>query len=265
MKALLGMPWPYARVFAHRCGGTLAPENTLAGLDVASRYATGVEFDVMLSGSGTPVLIHDETLERTTNGGGRVADTSDAGLSELDAGSWLEARFAGERIPALDEAARQCIARGLDVNLEIKPSAGQDVATARVAALRAASLWQGAGRPPLLSSFSEVALGVAAEVAPDLPRGLLVGVIPEDWRERCRALGAGALHAAARTLTREQAQDVRSAGLWLVVYTENDLGGAQRLFDWGVNCVITDRPDLINGTSVVAPAARLAGAREPRS
>lgn len=237
--------WPYARVFAHRCGGVLAPENTLAGLEVASRHATGVEFDVMLSGSGTPVLIHDETLERTTDGSGRVAATPDARLRELDAGSWHDTRFAGERIPTLDEVARQCRARGLDVNLEIKPSAGQDVATARIAALRASALWRGAARLPLLSSFSETALRVAAEVAPELPRGLLVGAIPRDWHERCRALGVVALHADARRLTRAQAQGVRDAGLWLVVYTENDPERARRLFDWGVSCVITDRPDRL--------------------
>ncbi|MBI1906832.1 MAG: glycerophosphodiester phosphodiesterase [Rhodocyclales bacterium] len=238
-------PWPYARVFAHRCGGVLAPENTLAGLEVASRYATGVEFDVMLSASGTPVLIHDETLERTTNGSGRVAQTSDARLRELDAGSWRDARFAGERIPTLDEVARQCLVRGLDVNLEIKPSDGQDEVTARVAALSASALWRGAASLPLLSSFSETALRVAAELAPELPRGLLVGAIPLDWHERCRALGAVALHADARTLTREQARGVLDAGWWLVVYTENDPARARMLFDWGVNCIITDHPELV--------------------
>jgi glycerophosphoryl diester phosphodiesterase len=245
MSACAKAPWPYARVFAHRCGGLLAPENTLAGLEVAGRHACGVEFDVMLSGSGTPVLIHDETLERTTDGSGRVALTTDVRLRALDAGSWCDARFAGERIPTLDEAARECLARGLDVNLEIKPSAGQDEATARIAALRASKLWRGATRLPLLSSFSEAALRVAAEVAPELPRGLLVEAIPQDWRERCRSLGVMALHADASRLTSAQAQSVSASPLWLVVYTENDPARAQRLFEWGVNCVITDRPDLV--------------------
>lgn len=225
----------------------LAPENTLAGLEVASRYAIGVEFDVMLSASGTPVLIHDETLDRTTDGNGRVAETSDTRLRVLDAGYRHGIRFAGERIPTLDEAARECLARGLDVNLEIKPSAGQDEATAHIAATRAAQLWQGIASLPLLSSFSETALCVAAEVAPELLRGLLVGAIPDDWRARCQALGVVALHADAHTLTQAQVQDVCGAGLWLVVYTENDPVRAQMLFDWGVSCIITDRPDLVAG------------------
>ncbi|MCC7269211.1 MAG: glycerophosphodiester phosphodiesterase, partial [Rhodocyclaceae bacterium] len=95
------MDWPHPRLIAHRCGGALAPENTLAGLRKAFELGyRAVEFDVMLSGDGTPVLIHDETLERTTDGRGRVADTSDAELARLDAGSWRGAQFAGEPLPS---------------------------------------------------------------------------------------------------------------------------------------------------------------------
>jgi glycerophosphoryl diester phosphodiesterase len=237
--------WPYPRVFAHRCGGTLAPENTLAGLQVAQRFGTGVEFDVMLSGSGSPVLIHDETLARTTNGRGRVADTPDEVLRTLDAGSRFSARFAGEPLPTLEQAAARCIVLGLSVNLEIKPATGQDVATARVAAQVAAHLWRDTAHVPLLSSFSEQALQAAAETSPALPRGLLVEAIPSDWRERCCRLGVVALHCRADKLDRARARLIREAGLWIVVYTENDPARARTLFEWGVDCVITDRPDLI--------------------
>ncbi|HRC61180.1 MAG TPA: glycerophosphodiester phosphodiesterase family protein, partial [Candidatus Propionivibrio aalborgensis] len=81
--------WTLPRVFAHRCGGALAPENTLAGLRMAAAMGCrAVEFDVMLSADSSPWLIHDETLERTTNGAGRVCDTSDDALRKLDAGSY---------------------------------------------------------------------------------------------------------------------------------------------------------------------------------
>jgi glycerophosphoryl diester phosphodiesterase len=244
-------PWPYPRVFAHRCGGTLAPENTLAGLAFAHRHRTGVEFDVMLSGSGTPVLIHDETLDRTTNGRGRVADTGDAVLRSLDAGSRFSADFAGERLPTLEEAARRCIELGLCVNLEIKPSVGRDEQTARVVAGAAQALWAGAAVPPLLSSFSERALQIAAEIAPALARGLLVRAVPPDWQRRCRRLGVVALHAQARRLDRTQVSLLRDAGLWVVAYTENDPQRARNLFDWGVDCIITDRPDRIAAPGAV--------------
>ena len=239
-------PWPLAPVLSHRCGGTLAPENTLAGLAAAAALGcTGVEFDVMLSGSGSPVLMHDETLERTTDGRGRVADTPDEQLRWLDAGRWFDERFAGERVPMLKDVAERCIALGLSANLEIKPSRGADEATGRLAASEAQMLWKGAPAQPLLSSFSMSALKAAAEVAPDLPRGLLVERIPVDWLARCTRIGAVALHLEAGQLDRESVARVRRTGLRVVAYTVNEPARAAELFGWGVNCVITDRPDLV--------------------
>lgn len=238
--------WRLPRVLAHRCGGKLAPENTLAGLTVAVAHGCGgVEFDVMLSAAQTPFVIHDETLERTTSGQGRVAETDDAILRGLDAGRWFDMRFAGERIPTLEEVATRTIELGLAVNLEIKPSSGQDELTARVVAQQALSLWRDAGPMLLLSSFSERALIVAQEVAPEVPRGLLFEAIPDDWRQRCLRLGAISLHAEAEALNRTIVQAVRAAGLRLVAYTVNDPVRATALFEWGVDCVITDRPDLV--------------------
>ena len=98
--------WHLPRVFAHRCGGALAPENTLAGLHIAAAMGVGaVEFDVMLSADGTPWLIHDETLERTTNGAGRVCHTPDVVLKTLEAGGYQHRSFAGEQLPTLEAAA----------------------------------------------------------------------------------------------------------------------------------------------------------------
>lgn len=227
----------------------MAPENTLAGLERARQFGTGVEFDVMLSADSVPVLMHDETLERTTSGAGRVADIPAGCLRLLDAGSWFSEAFAGEPVPTLDQAAARCIALDLSVNVEIKPSTGRDEETARVVAAAAARWWAAGVRPPLLSSFSEAALQVAAAVAPTLPRGLLVEAFPRDWRKRCARLGVVALHAGSGGLTQDAARAVREAGLWLVAYTVNDPVRAQVLFDWGVDCVITDRPDLIQASA----------------
>jgi hypothetical protein len=142
--------WPWPRVLAHRCGGALAPENTLAGLEAAVRIGCrGVEFDIMLAADGVPVLIHDETLERTTDGHGRVAETSWEVLRRLDAGGWFGERFAGEPLPTLQEAATRCIELGLAVNLEIKPASGFEAETGRVAATVAHSSWRNAALPPL--------------------------------------------------------------------------------------------------------------------
>ncbi|AYH42374.1 glycerophosphodiester phosphodiesterase [Azoarcus sp. DN11] len=238
--------FPLPAVLAHRCGGRLAPENTLAGLAATAETGCGgVEFDVMLSGSGSPVLIHDETLERTTDGRGPVAHTSDDVLFALDAGTWFDARFAGEPVPCLDLAAARCQALGLAVNLEIKPSHGTDTETAERVVRRARTLWAAEPGAVLLSSFSERGLEVAASVAPALRRGLLVGAVPADWLARCRRLRAAALHVDHRHLDADRIAAVREAGLWVVTYTVNDPERAARLFEWGVDCVITDRPDVV--------------------
>ncbi|KAF0164670.1 MAG: ugpQ [Rhodocyclaceae bacterium] len=231
----------YPPIIAHRCGGALAPENTLAGLHLAARLGCrGVEFDVMLAADGVPVLIHDETLERTTSGRGRVADMGSVQLARLDAGSRHHAAFAMEPVPTLADALHRCAALGLWANVEIKPSAGQDVDTGRVVARLAAA----ANGKLLLSSFSSAALRSAAEEAEQLPRALLVGAIAPDWRERMAETGAMALHSSARALTAETLAEVLAAGFPLACYTVNRRDDAERLFAMGVSAVFTDRPDL---------------------
>lgn len=236
--------WPLPPVLAHRCGGALAPENTLAGLDVAVANACrGVEFDVMLSADGTPLLIHDETLQRTTNGYGRVADTSDEVLFGLDAGSWFDPRFAGERLPTLDEALARCAELGLAVNLEVKPATGHEAVTGAEVGRCLRLRWMDFPHGLVLSSFSAAALRAVAAVSPGWPRGLLVGRLPPDWQSRCADVGAIALHASSRALDATTVRAVRGAGLHLAVYTENDPRRAADLLTWGVDTVITDHPE----------------------
>lgn len=231
----------YPRIIAHRCGGALAPENTLAGLRLAVRLGCrGAEFDAMLAADGVPVLIHDETLQRTTSGRGPVAAKSSAQLAQLDAGGRHHPAFAVEPVPTLDAALRLCAALGLWANVEIKPSAGQEAVTGRAVARLAAA----AAGKILLSSFSRDALSAAAAEAPQLPRAVLVEEIPADWRARMEASGALALHVSARALQVEAAHAVRGAGFPLACYTVNRREDAERLFALGVSAVFTDRPDL---------------------
>jgi len=231
----------YPRIIAHRCGGALAPENTLAGLRLAARLGCcGVEFDSMLAADGVPMLMHDETLERTTTGCGRVAAMDSARLARLDAGMRHHPAFAVEPVPTLDEALRLCAALGLWANVEIKPAAGQEAMTGKAIARQAAA----ATSKLLLSSFSFLALRAAADEAVQLPRALLVEAIPADWRERMMETGARALHASARALSGEALQAVRAAGFPIACYTVNRREDAVRLFAMGVCAVFTDRPDL---------------------
>jgi glycerophosphoryl diester phosphodiesterase len=244
--------WPYPKIVAHRGGGTLAPENTLAAVRCGlARGFRAVEFDVMLSKDGIPVVMHDPELGRTIAGSGRISDLTAQELTELDAGSWFGLEFAGERVPGYEQVFQFCLRNGIWMNVEIKPPPGCDETTGRVVAAlthqwcRSAGI--GAGNPmqPLLSSFSFDAMLAARAAAPVIPRGLLLEVIPADWQARLHQLGAIALHANQRNLSRELALAAKAAGFGLFCYTVNDVERARELLAWGVDAFCTDRIDLI--------------------
>lgn len=239
----LSQPWRLPRLVAHRGGGNAAPENTLAGLRAAAAHGfRAVEFDVMLSADGVPVLIHDETLERTTNGAGRVSGTPFERLRRLDAGSWLDARFAGEPVPSFDEALAACRTLGLAANVEIKPSQGHDSETGREVARVA--LARGEGLDLVLSSFSLTALREAQKLAPGLPRGVLFRELPVDWLGIVRRADAVSVHCEWSALRDAAREAALAAGVPVVVYTCNDAAQARRLLQAGVASVISDRLDL---------------------
>jgi glycerophosphoryl diester phosphodiesterase len=226
--------WPYPPIVAHRGGGSLAPENTLGAIRLgASLGFRGVEFDVMLAGDGTPVIIHDETTERTTGVKGRVSLLPYSQLEKLDAGN-------GEIIPRYQKAVELCRALGVWANVEIKPAGGRDRATGEAVAAATRELWRGAELPPVLSSFSMVALEAAQATAPELPRGFLTDELPRDWEATVRRLGCISVHCNHETLTEQQASAVREAGYSLACWTVNDPVAGRRLLEWGVDCLITD-------------------------
>ena len=145
--------WPYPRLFAHRGGGSLAPENTLAAIRLGPSLGYRAhEIDVKLSLDGVPMLLHDATLERTTNGKGRAADLAVEALRALDAGGWHSAAFRGEPLAVASRRRRSCCARRTRMaNVEIKPTPGFERETGtRGGRSRRASLWAGAAVPPLL-------------------------------------------------------------------------------------------------------------------
>lgn len=248
--------WPYPKIVAHRGAGILAPENTLAAMRYARKHGfRGVEFDVMLSADGVPVLMHDAQFGRTVAGNGSVAQHTAAQLQKMDAGAWFGPHFAGEPVPAFDQIADFCRASDIWMNVEIKPTPGCEAATGAAVAAHAARIFaaelqtaptlQSAARLPLLSSFSIEALLSARDAAPTLPRALLVNALPDDWQDRCLEVGAIALHLNHASVTASVAQAVRQAGLGLFCYTVNDAARARALLAWGVDGFCTDRLDLI--------------------
>src|SRR5476649_1844113 len=114
--------WPYPTIVAHRGGGSLAPENTLAAIDTGARYGHKmIEIDAKLSADEQIFLLHDDTLERTSNGHGIAGELTWAELSRLDAGEWFSDNFTGERLPLFTDVAARCIQHQLAINVEIKP------------------------------------------------------------------------------------------------------------------------------------------------
>ena len=233
-------------VIGHRGAAALAPENTLASLRAAAAAgASWVEFDVKLSQDGVAVLMHDETLDRTTDGHGAVAAASAAAIAALDAGAWFGAAFRGERVPTLAEAIAELARLGLGANIEIKPCPGRAEATARAVAAVVASHWPDSLPPPLLSSFEPACLAVARDHAPALPRGLLLTRLAPDWRAMAAALGCATVNLGRRHATASGIAAVLASGLTLVIWTVNEAVEAARLLAAGASAVITDRPDAL--------------------
>ena len=137
--------WTFPRWIAHRGAGKLAPENTLAAFRVGAAHGyRAFECDVKLSADGVPFLLHDATLQRTTDRRGPAGALTWDALSRLDAGAWHSRAYAGEPIPGFAAIARYCLRNAFALDIEIKPSPGQERETGMVVAAAAAELWDGA-------------------------------------------------------------------------------------------------------------------------
>jgi len=236
--------WPYPLWIAHRGAGKLAPENTLAAFRVgASHGYRGFECDVKLSADGVPFLLHDAELERTSSGAGAASQLNWGELARLDAGGWHSRGFAGEPLPSLEGIAAYCIRNGFALNIEIKPTPGDEPRTGRVAAAAAARLWAGQPVPPLLSSFRPDALQAAHEAAPDLPRALLLDTLRDGWFEQAQALACAAVVTHFKLMDAALIARLHAADLRALVYTVNDPAEARRLVALGIDGIITDAVD----------------------
>ncbi|HKW53637.1 MAG TPA: glycerophosphodiester phosphodiesterase family protein, partial [Stellaceae bacterium] len=198
-----------------------------------------------LTSDGRCILLHDDTLDRTTNGSGPASRLTFEEIRRLDAGSWFSPDFAGQPVPSLEETIGLLAQLNLGAVVELKSAPGAETATGRAAAAVLAERWPAALPPPLVSSFKPAALAAAREVAPQLARALLVGTVPRDWRRQTEALDCAMLHADQRRLDRPTVELVRDAGLPLFAYTVNLPQRAQELFSWGVEAVFSDCPDSI--------------------
>jgi glycerophosphoryl diester phosphodiesterase len=236
--------WPYPRWIAHRGAGLLAPENTLAAFRLGAAHGwRAFECDLKLSADGVPFLLHDDTLERTTDGTGRAGDRRWDELSRLDAGGWHSAAYAGEPLPTLAAIANFVRRNGFALNIEIKPTPGLEEATGRVVAADAARLLDGAAVPPLLSSFRPEALLGARAGAPRLPRALLLDTLWPAWEDVARSLGVVAVVTRHTLMDAALAATLRRNGWRALCYTVNEKADAERLWALGVDGLISDAVD----------------------
>jgi glycerophosphoryl diester phosphodiesterase len=236
--------WPYPLWIAHRGAGKLAPENTLGAFRLgASHGYRAFECDVKLSADGVPFLLHDATLQRTTSGHGVAARLSWSELSRLDAGGQHGRTYAGEPMPSLAGIAAYCLRNGFALNIEIKPTPGDEAITGRVVAAEAARLWAGQAVAPLLSSFDPEALQTARAAAPQLPRALLLDSLRAGWFDEARTLGCVAVVMNYSLMDAAVLARLHGAGLRALVYTVNDPAEAQRLVALGIDGIITDAVD----------------------
>lgn len=251
------MPWPYPRVFAHRGGGVLAPENTMAGLAAGVAHGQrAVEFDVMLSADEVPVLMHDSAFGRTVAGRGNVAETNVSTLVTLDAGAWFDPAFEGETIPTLADALAYCKRHGIFMNIEIKPAPGADARTGEVVAAAArAHLKDIDGGPSgiLLSSFSTESLEAAQMAAPEVPRGYLLHRLKGAWGARLKKLECVALHCNHELVDHILMDAVKARDVGVFCYTVNTIKRARELRALGVDALCTDRIDLIASDFFASP------------
>jgi glycerophosphoryl diester phosphodiesterase len=233
--------WAYPRLIAHRGGGSLAPENTVAAIRLGQSLGYRMhEIDVKLSQDGVPMLLHDSTLERTTNGKGRAADLPWSALRVLDAGGWHSVEHRGEPVPSYEEAVKQLRSKGTACHVEIKPTPGFDRATGTTVALETRRLWEGSPLPPIFSSFSFEAMLAAKEAAPEIPRGWLISSFTDaDW-ERLEAVEAVSLHTNHKHVRPGLIPELHARGYKVLLYTINEADLAQRWLDAGADMIVTD-------------------------
>lgn len=238
-------PFVKNRLIAHRGAAAYAPENTLIAMREAKRRgASWVEIDVKLTRDERPVIIHDDSVDRTTNGHGLVAGMRLADIRALDAGSWFAPDFAGAQVPTFEELIETVLAEDLSLQAELKPTPGDDAETAEIACAMLARLWP-AGRGRLfLTSFSRVSLARAAALLPDVPRAFAVVVPPKDPAALLRAVNCQILHCTSELLDAEALARLDRSGIEFAVATINDADRARQLIAAGAQTVLSDVADL---------------------
>jgi glycerophosphoryl diester phosphodiesterase len=243
------------QIIAHRGASAYAPENTMAAFNKALDFGINyVEFDVMLSADGHPFVFHDETLKRTTNGRGEFGRVTAEYIQSLDAGSWFSERFKHEKIPSLRGMLDWLLANNVQANIEIKPYPGMNEETTVAVLTELNRCWPMEKPLPLVSSFEWDALILCRSLSPELPLGLLMHEWRDDWLKQAKKLSCFSVHLYSRIATQARIQLIKAEGFSVFVYTVNHPRSARKFFNWGVDALFSDYPDLLGSINVPSMA-----------
>jgi len=228
-------------IFGHRGASAYAPENTIAAFKLAiEQGAEAIELDTMLSRDGMVVVIHDPTINRTTNGEGKVVDFTIDELKEFDAGILFGESYTGERIPTLNEVF-ESVGNKTFINIELKNYLSPlDRLTEKVAKL---VKHHNLEERILFSSFSPLALVQIQRILPTVPIGLLATPgITGAWARSFigRWLPFQAIHPGHHDTNQELIQKCHNHGFRVHAYTINDRKTMMKLFSWNIDGIITD-------------------------
>ncbi|MGN7355746.1 glycerophosphodiester phosphodiesterase [Paenibacillus sp. SAF-054] len=229
---------------AHRGFSGKAPENTMAAfrMAVAEPFVQWMEIDTQLTADGIPVVIHDFSLDRTTNGSGKVKNHTWQQLLRLDAGSWKSREFHGERIPSLEEVLRLSCGR-VRLNIELKTSGNMYPGLEQAVIDRVCSYHM--EQDVVLTSFDTGALIKVKQINPDIQTGLIIDARPKDLVERLQSLQCSFLSIGHPHLDQELAFRLKEAGITVMGWTVDDARRMKRLADISPEILIcTNRPDV---------------------
>ena len=220
-----------------------APENTLAAVRAANEHGVKwIEVDVKITYDGIPILMHDETLDRTTSGTGLVAETTWEKIQKLDAGKSFDSRFVGERIPLLTEVVQAVLSYDMSMIVEIKPCAGRARATTMVTVIEMAKVWPEQKLLPVIASYDDECLEIAAQLEPHWPRCILMDQWDPEWHSRVDRQGASAVALREDQLTASRVKMFVDYNIPLLAYTLSDAARAKELLAWGVAAVYAGSP-----------------------
>ncbi|AVK82533.1 hypothetical protein C3943_02700 [Lysinibacillus sp. B2A1] len=231
-------------IFAHRGVSAHYPENTVAAFCAAARLPIGgIELDVHVTADGELVVIHDETIDRTSNGSGYVKDYTLQQLRAFDFGSWFSAEFEGESIPTLGEILELFAGTNHRINIELKtdvvPYDGIEALVMKEVAAHQMT------ERVIISSFNHESIQIVSQMAPYIETAALFAEILIDFNGYAVQIPANAIHVSLPAAFRKSVGRALQEGAIVRVYTVNDVKHAEHLQGLGVRAIFTDDPEKI--------------------